>query len=63
MIKKNGTTSNWKAFAEQRKSSTNKHPTEGEKIYVNDISDKELISKLYQYKELRQLNYKKKNLI
>ena len=60
MIKKNGTTSNWKPFAEQRKSSTNKQPTEGEKIFENEISDKELISKLNQYKELRQLNYKKK---
>ena len=38
--------------------SRKRHPTEWEKILTNDISGKELTSKIY--KELIQLNIKKK---
>ena len=54
----NGTTSNYKAFY-ATKETLNKmnKSTEWEKIFANDISDKELISNIY--KELIQLNIKK----
>ena len=37
---------------------TKRQPTEWEKIFANDISDEELIYKLY--KEIIELNFKKK---
>jgi len=46
------------------KEATNKikrQPTEWEKIFTNDVSDKRLISKIY--KELKQLKTKKNNQI
>ena len=43
--------------AKETISKTKRQPTEWEKIFANDISDKELVSKIY--KELIQLNTKK----
>ena len=40
---------------------TKRQPTEWEKIFANDISDEELIYKLY--KEIIELNFKKNQLI
>ena len=43
-----------KSFSTAKKTNTNRQSTELEKIFVNDISDKGLVSKTY--KELIKLN-------
>ena len=45
--------------AKQTVNKTKRQPTKWEKIYANDISDKELVSKIY--KELIKLNTQKPN--
>ena len=55
-----GTLSSWNASVQQRTPSRAKrHPTVWENIFINDISDKGLTSKLY--KELTHLNKQKAN--
>ena len=69
--KVNGVTKSWtqlssaiklKSFstAKEAINKTNRQPSEWEKIFANEATDKELISKIYT--ELMQLNIKKEKL-